>query len=119
MSPDRSCGQSDALPPRDWTHSARCLSQMSMVPSLHMLGSAPSSPLEIIQAIWLSGPVARNGEWIVVRVVGGDVRGGRPGGILVGVVGRHWGRRRGLPDGKHGQVFASNMKRLPRPSPAA
>src|ERR1035441_10340525 len=74
---------------------------------------------EIFQMVWLPSPAVRNGEWVVIRVVGGYLEDNRPGGVLVGGVGRHRGGRRGLPDGKHGQVFASNMQRLPRPYPAA
>src|ERR1035441_6905946 len=56
---------------------------------------------EIVQVVWLPSPAIQNGEWIVIRVVGG-----------------HYGGRRGFFGGKHGQVFASNMQRLPRPYPA-
>src|ERR1019366_2697258 len=35
---------------------------------------------EVFQMVWLPSPAVRRGEWIVMRVVGGDLGGGRHGG---------------------------------------
>src|ERR1035441_4191611 len=72
---------------------------------------------EIIQVVWLPSPAGRNGEWIVIRVVDGDLRGDRHGGILGGREGWHCGGRRGLFGGKHGQGFPSHKRPLPPPPP--
>src|ERR1019366_2517394 len=101
--PDRSCGQVDALPLESGP-TGPVLESDKLGP---ITAARPDQerfcrllPREIIQVLWLPSPAFRNGEWIVMRVVGG-----------------HYGGRRGFfcRRGRRGPGFPSAMWGLPHP----